>query len=46
MGQIARPAMPVSLLEGASNTAVLQFRRIMLEAMRNFQATGPVIGRR
>ena len=45
MGQIARPAMPVSLLEGASDTAVLQFRRIMLEAMRDFQATGPVIGR-
>lgn len=45
MGQIARPAMPVSLLEGASDTAVLQFRRIMLEAVRDFQATGRVIGR-
>jgi hypothetical protein len=45
MGHIARPAMPVSLLEGASDTAILQFRRIMLEAVRDFHATGRVIGR-
>jgi phthalate 4,5-dioxygenase len=30
---------------GASDTAILQFRRIMLEAVRDFQATGRVIGR-
>jgi phthalate 4,5-dioxygenase oxygenase subunit len=30
---------------GASDTAILQFRRIMVEAVRSFQAGGPAIGR-
>jgi phthalate 4,5-dioxygenase len=30
---------------GASDTAILQFRRIMVEAARSFQAGGPAIGR-
>ena len=29
---------------GVSDTAVLQFRRIMVEAARGFQAGGPAIG--
>ncbi len=30
---------------GASDAAILQFRRIMVEAVRSFQAGGPAIGR-
>ena len=30
---------------GVSDTAILQFRRIMVDAVRDFQATGRVIGR-
>jgi len=30
---------------GVSDTAILQFRRIMVEAVRSFQAGGPAIGR-
>ena len=30
---------------GASDTAILQFRRLMIEAVRGFQAGGPAIGR-
>jgi phthalate 4,5-dioxygenase len=30
---------------GVSDTAVLQFRRIMVDAVRSFQSGGPAIGR-
>jgi phthalate 4,5-dioxygenase oxygenase subunit len=30
---------------GVSDAAILQFRRIMVEAVRSFQAGGPAIGR-